>query len=192
MNYNDPKDKEFIEKLVQEYIEIQDQKSGSQFSKEYTKEELRIRFEKLRNQLIKEIKRTAQQFKKRTNKELTIYNCFNNLEYKFLFNKITKINWHLKEIEENQTKKNLKNHQHLYLSLIIQTLNYILPESNLGEYYPNDHRAEGQRIPTVEELLKGTYDNKKEFEIALNKKEELDRKKIECQEYHQIEETFKS
>ena len=93
MNYNSPKDKEFIEKLVQEYIEIQDQKSGSQFSKEYTKEELKNRFEKLRNQLIKEIKRTAQQFKDKTNKKLTIYNCFDSPKYKFLFDKITHIDY---------------------------------------------------------------------------------------------------
>src|SRR5260363_85947 len=123
MNYNDPKDKEFIEKLVQEYIDIQDQKSGSQFSKEFTKEELLNKFKNLRNQLIK-------------------------------------------EIEKNQSKENLNNHQHGYLSSIIQILNYIIPESNLEEYYYRDYRPEGQRIPTVEELLKGTYDNKKEYKIA--------------------------
>src|SRR5260363_126763 len=105
MNYNNPKDKEFIEKLVQEYIDIQDQKSRSQFSKEFTKEELLNKFKDLRNQLIKEIKRNAQQFKRRTKTELTIHNCFNSPKYKFLFDIITHIDyWHFKEIEKDQCK----------------------------------------------------------------------------------------
>src|SRR5260364_407781 len=187
MNYNDPKDKEFIEKLVQEYIDIQDQKSGSQFSKEFTKEELLNKFKELRNQLIKEIKRTAQQFKNRTKTELTIHNCFDSPKYKFLFDIITHIDyWYFEEIEKNQSEENLNNHQHGYLSSIIQIFNYIIPESNLGEYYYRDYRPEGQRIPTVKELLKGTYDNKKGYKIAsesINKSKTVEKKKSECLEH---------
>ncbi|RIB18340.1 hypothetical protein C2G38_2184875, partial [Gigaspora rosea] len=52
-----------------------DQK-GRQFSTLYTKERLIKQFKDLKDQLVKEIKRTAHQFKEETKKELTISNTF--------------------------------------------------------------------------------------------------------------------
>ncbi|RIB00715.1 hypothetical protein C2G38_2233271 [Gigaspora rosea] len=79
MNYKDPKDRNFINKIVQEYIDIQDQK-GKQFSTLYTKERLIKQFKDLKDQLVKEVKRTAHQFKEETKKELTISNTFETEE----------------------------------------------------------------------------------------------------------------
>src|SRR6185312_16110231 len=83
MNYEDPKDKEFIIKLVQEYIDLQDQR-GEGFSIIYTQDRIKKQFETLNSQIKKEIKRIANRHKEEKGKELTIYNCFNY----YLYNRV--------------------------------------------------------------------------------------------------------
>ncbi|RIB23361.1 hypothetical protein C2G38_2171589 [Gigaspora rosea] len=116
MNYKDPKDRNFINKIVQEYIDIQDQK-GRQFSILYTKERLIKQFKDLKDQLI-------------DSKELT-------------------------------TEK-LEEYLYQYYRLIKTIITYFIPKSKLNEYCYLEFRRKHQRIPTVEELLEGTYNNNKE------------------------------
>ena len=115
MNYEDLKDKEFITKLVQEYIDLQDQ-SGEGFSIIYTQEKLKKQFETFNDQARKEIKRTANLHKKGKGEELTIYNCFDYYPYIFLYDKIITINNYLTKIESKElTKEEIIDYQKKYL-----------------------------------------------------------------------------
>ncbi|RIB09643.1 hypothetical protein C2G38_2208270 [Gigaspora rosea] len=131
--------------LLQEYIDIQDQK-GKQFSTLYTKEKLIKQFKDLKDQLVKEIKRTAYQFKEETKKELTIFNTF---------------------------EKKLEELQYQYYRLIKTIITHFIPKSELNEYCYLEFRRKHQRIPTVEELLEGTYNNNKEYELAKTKEKQF-------------------
>src|SRR6185437_12310273 len=101
MNYEDPKDREFIIKLVQEYIDLQDQR-GEGFSIIYTRDRINKQFESLNSQIKKEIKRIAKHHKEEKGVELTIYNCFDCYLYTFLYDKITIINNY---VEKNESKR---------------------------------------------------------------------------------------
>ncbi|RIB29655.1 hypothetical protein C2G38_2154722 [Gigaspora rosea] len=94
-----------------------DQK-GRQFSTLYTKERLIKQFKDLKDQLVKEIKRTAHQFKEETKKELTIFNTFESQNYIYIFDKVTIINYKLWEIDRlTQATQDylLQHHTHLIL-----------------------------------------------------------------------------
>ena len=163
MNYENPKDKEFIIKLVQEYIDLQDQ-SGEGFSIIYTQERLKKQFETFNNQIKKEINRTA---KLQKGKELTIYNCFDYYPYIFLYDKIITINNYLTKIESKElTKKEIIDYQKKYLRVIWYTLNYIKPESKLLQYDWDKVKPYRQRILLLDELINRTYSDVTEYEIA--------------------------
>src|SRR6185437_9934749 len=131
MNYENPKNKEFIIKIVQEYIDLQDQREEG-FSIIYTQERLKKQFEIFNNQSKKEIKRAANLYKKEKRKELTIYNCFDYYLYIFLYDKIITINNYLTKIESKElTKEEIIDYQKKYLRVIWYTLNYIKPELKL-------------------------------------------------------------
>ncbi|RIB18469.1 hypothetical protein C2G38_2036890 [Gigaspora rosea] len=173
MNYKDPKDRNFINKIVQEYIDIQDQK-GRQFSTLYTKERLIKQFKDLKDQLVKEIKRTAHQFKEETKKELTISNTFESQNYIYIFDKVTIINYKLWEIDSKElTTEKLEEFQYQYYRLIKTIITYFIPKSELNEYCYLEFRRKHQRIPTAEELLEGTYNNNKEYELAKTKEKQF-------------------
>ncbi|CAG8684389.1 7953_t:CDS:2, partial [Gigaspora rosea] len=67
MNYENPKGKEFINKLVQEHIDLQDQ-SEKQFANIYTQERLKKQFKEINIRAKEEIKRTAQKYKRKLKK----------------------------------------------------------------------------------------------------------------------------
>ncbi|CAG8748290.1 5559_t:CDS:1, partial [Gigaspora rosea] len=56
MNYETPKEKEFITNLVQEHIDLQDQ-HGKQFANIYSQEKLKNQFKKINTKAKEEIKR---------------------------------------------------------------------------------------------------------------------------------------
>src|SRR6185437_5016445 len=115
MNYENPKNKEFIIKIVQEYIDLQDQR-GEGFSIIYTQERLKKQFEIFNNQAKREIKRAANLHKEEKGKELTIHNCFDYYLYVFLYDKIITINNYLTKIESKElTKKEIIEYQKKYL-----------------------------------------------------------------------------
>ena len=144
MNYKDPKDRNFINKIVQEYIDIQDQK-GRQFSTLYTKERLIKQFKDLKDQLVKEIKRTAHQFKEETKKELTISNTFESQNYTFIFDKVTIINYKLWEIDSKKlTTEKLEEFQYQYYRLIKTIITHFIPKSELNEYSYLEFRRKHQ------------------------------------------------
>ncbi|RIB24080.1 hypothetical protein C2G38_2169535 [Gigaspora rosea] len=141
---------------IQEYIDIQDQK-GRQFSTLYTKERLIKQFKDLKDQLAKEIKRTVHQFKEETKKELTIFNVTADAEI---------------DSKELATEK-LEELQYQYYQLIKTIITHFIPKSELNEYCYLEFRRKHQRIPTVEELLEGTYNNNKEYELAKTKEKQF-------------------
>ena len=95
MNYENPKDKEFIIKLVQEYIDLQDQR-GEGFSIIYTQERLKKQFEIFNNQ-------AARLTKKKKKKNY----CFDYYPYIFLCDKIITINNYLTKIESKKLTKEI-------------------------------------------------------------------------------------
>ncbi|RIB07767.1 hypothetical protein C2G38_2213423 [Gigaspora rosea] len=178
---------------VQEYIDIQDQK-GRQFSTLYTKERLIKQFKDLKDQLAKEIKRTAYQFKEETKKELTIFNTFESQNYIYIFDKVTIINYKLWEIDSIElTTEKLEEFQYQYYRLIKTIITHFIPKSELNEYCYLEFRRKYQRIPTAEELLEGTYNNNKEYELAKTKgKQFRDTHKEERTQEPQLSETEKA
>src|SRR6185437_400476 len=174
MNYEDPKDKEFIIKLVQEYIDLQDQR-GEGFSIIYTQDRIKKQFLTLNNQIKKEIKRIAKHHKEEKGEELTIYNCFDCYLYTFLYDKITTINNYLIKIESKRlTKGEILDYQKDYLRIIWYISNYIKTEAKLLQYDWKEYRPYRQRIPSPEELINGTYSHLKEYKIAKERYPDLE------------------
>ncbi|RIB22812.1 hypothetical protein C2G38_2172936, partial [Gigaspora rosea] len=125
-------------------------------------------------QLVKEIKRTAHQFKEETKKELTIFNTFESQNYIYIFDKVTIINYKLWEIDSKElTIKKLEEFQYQYYQLIKTIITHFIPKSELNEYCFLEFRRKYQRIPTTEELLEGTYNNNKEYELAKIKEKQF-------------------
>ncbi|RIB23163.1 hypothetical protein C2G38_2172075 [Gigaspora rosea] len=170
-----------------------DQK-GRQFSTLYTKERLIKQFKDLKDQLVKEIKRTAHQFKEETKKELTIFNTFESQNYIYIFDKVTIINYKLWEINSKKlTIEKLEEFQYQYYRLIKTIITYFIPKSKPNEYCYLEFRRKHQRIPTTEELLEGTYNNNKEYELAkIKEKQFRDNHEEERTQEPQLSETEKA
>src|SRR5260364_149974 len=115
MNYNDPKEKEFINKLVQEYIDLQDQKGEGLFAIIYDQEKLKEQFEKFIKQIKIEIKRIAKTYKEETGKELTIFNCFDYFPYVILYDKIILLNPKIEFESRVLSEEEIINYQRRYL-----------------------------------------------------------------------------
>ncbi|RIB17364.1 hypothetical protein C2G38_2187513 [Gigaspora rosea] len=89
-----------------------------QFPILYTKERLIKQFKDLKDHLVKEIKRTAHQFKEETKKELTIFNTFESQNYIYIFDKVTIINYKLWEIDKELLEGTYNNNKEYKLAKI--------------------------------------------------------------------------
>ncbi|RIB07144.1 hypothetical protein C2G38_2215310 [Gigaspora rosea] len=153
-----------LEDLSEDKTDEMKRPKGRQFSTLYTKERLIKQFKDLKDQLAKEIKRTAYQFKEETKKELTIFNTFESQNYIYIFDK---------EIDSKELTTEKLELQYQYYRLIKTVITHFIPKSELNEYCYLEFRRKHQRIPTVEELLEGIYNNNKEYELAKTKEKQF-------------------
>ncbi|CAG8798615.1 20131_t:CDS:1, partial [Gigaspora rosea] len=73
------------------------------------------------------------------------------------------------EIDSKELTTEKLELQYQYYRLIKTVITHFIPKSELNEYCYLEFRRKHQRIPTVEELLEGIYNNNKEYELAKTK-----------------------
>ncbi|CAG8457658.1 37695_t:CDS:1 [Gigaspora margarita] len=161
MNPNIPEEKQFIEDLTWEYIHLseilgyketfvayskdKEDKIVVQFKDLYTGTKLLKKLQKLKEALQIEISRVAKKYLQAQNKELFIYNCFENKNYYFYFNILYKFEKYIKILQEETPvdEYNRQEIQENYKYKICCIIQKQVPGAILYKYKPIAHNYYG-------------------------------------------------
>ena len=153
--------KRFLRSITKDYIDLQDSNQENNVAKQIlSKEELNIKLQGLLDQIKIQIQTLQGQ--------LTLEEAYKNHKYTFLFKRATAI---YKTINGSKPEIIV---QRKYLSQIRKLVEFYIKESNLTEYwfYPKSTgllRSHKYIRPTIDQLLKGTYEKKIKYNYELIK-----------------------
>ena len=161
MNPEIHEQKKFLRNITKDYIDLQDSNQENNVVEQIlSKEELNIKLQGLLDQIKIQIQTLQGQ--------LTLEEAYKNNEYTFLFKRATAI---YKTVNSNKSEVIV---QRKYLSQIRKLVAFYIKESNLTEYwfYPKNTgllRSHEYIRPTIDQLLKGTYEKKIKYNYKLVK-----------------------
>src|SRR6185437_8207213 len=161
MNQEIYEQKKFLRSITKDYIDLQESNQDNILEQILSKEELNIKFQKLLSQIEIQIQTLQGQF--------TLTEAYKNHEYSFLFKRAKTIH----EIINNEKITEIVK-QRKYLSQIRKLVEFYIEESNLIEYWfyekgPSLVKSHEYIRPTIDQLLRGTYEKRIKYNYKLVK-----------------------